>query len=231
MQLSIAITGLFALAGVLGAEAAQAQPARIVILRHGEKKDSEKLCTVGKLRAQALSDQYLGKGAGQGQAIFGASGQPAAFFAITPHTVETATPSAESWGQKPVVFDSSDLDASTKKAAATLNGSAYDGKIVAVVWEHHHIADKDLNGKGVTLWSLLGLGKIPNANVPDNWEGVNYDYIWIVDTTTSPPTFQAIKQKYTAAAYAAVPDNDWGKAVDEKKFPEFYKDCKHQKDD
>lgn len=54
--------GLAALAGVLGAEAAQAHPSRIILLRHGEKKNSAELCDVGKLRAQALSDQYLGKG-------------------------------------------------------------------------------------------------------------------------------------------------------------------------
>jgi hypothetical protein len=63
MRFSTLTAGVLALAGVLGAEAAQAHPARIVILRHGEKKNGSELCSVGQLRAQALSDQYLGKGA------------------------------------------------------------------------------------------------------------------------------------------------------------------------
>ncbi len=69
LRLAMAI-GLAAFAGVLGGEAAQAQPSRIIIARHGEKKDGAKLCKVGKLRAQALAAQYLGKGAPGNDTIF-----------------------------------------------------------------------------------------------------------------------------------------------------------------
>jgi hypothetical protein len=214
-------------------EAQMAHPARIILLRHGEKKNASKLCSVGQLRAQALSDQYLGKGAPGNDKIFGKGGKPDAFFAITVHTQETATPSARSWGKQLIVFsvpakdpnEESDLDVQTEKAAAALDSSEYDGKIIVVVWEHKHIAKKDLNRTGVTLWSLLNLGKIPNADVPHTWEGVNYDYFWVMDYTNSEPTFTAIRQEYAAADYAQVPNNAWGEPVDKSKFPQFYSDC------
>ena len=89
------VAGSAALVGVLGAEAALAQPSRIILLRHGEKKNSAELCDVGALRAQALSDQYLGKGASGNEIIFGKGGKPDAFFTVTLHTQETAEPSAK----------------------------------------------------------------------------------------------------------------------------------------
>jgi hypothetical protein len=150
------VAGLTALTGFLGAGAAQAHPSRIIFLRHGEKKNSAELCVVGKLRAQALSDQYLGKGAPGNEIIFGKGGNPDAFFAVTAHTQETSIPSAESWGKQLTVFsvppkdpnEDSDLDTQTQKAAAELNSADYDGRIVVVVWEHKHIAKKDLNKDG-----------------------------------------------------------------------------------
>jgi hypothetical protein len=235
MRVSVAIAGLFALSAVLGTVAAHAHPARIILVRHGEKANGSELCSVGQLRAQALSAQYLGKGAPQNDTIFGKGGKPDAFFAITVHTQETATPSATSWGETLTVFsippkdpnEDSDLDKETKKAAAALGSSQYDGKTVVVVWEHKHIAKKDLNESGDTLWSLLDLGDIPKSSPPKTWEGVNYDYFWIVDYTQSKPTFTSIQQDYTAAAYAQVPNNAWGDDVDKTKFPQFYKDCEH----
>jgi hypothetical protein len=44
--------------------------------------------------------------------------------------------------------EESDLDEQTKKAATALDSPEYDGKIVVVVWEHKHIAKKDLNEDG-----------------------------------------------------------------------------------
>ncbi len=227
-RLSLAI-GLAALAGLLGAEAAQAQPSRVIILRHGEKTDGPKLCKVGKLRAQALAAQYLGKDAPGTDAIFGKGERPAAFFAVTKHTQETAQPSAESWGQQLTVFSEGGLDAETKGAAAALASAAYNGKVVVVVWEHKHIAGEDSSGKEDpdTLRALLKLDQIPGADVPVKWEGDNYDDFWIVDTTGSQPTFTVVQQDYTAAAYAQVPNNAWGVKVDKSRFPEFYKDCEH----
>ena len=226
--------GLAALASVLGAEVAQAHPSRIILLRHGEKKNSTELCDVGKLRAQALSDQYLGKGAPGNEIVFGKGGTPDAFFAVTAHTQETATPSAESWGKQITAFlvppkdpnEDSDLDTQTQKAAAELNSAEYDSKIVVVVWEHKHIAKKNLNKEGNTFRTLLMLGDIDNADVPKSWEGANYDFFWIIDYAKSKPTFTMVRQEYAGAGGGKIPDNPWGKDVDQNKFPEFYHDCK-----
>ncbi len=229
-MLGLSLTvGLAALAGMVGAEAAQAQPSRIVILRHGEKTDGPKLCKVGNLRAQALAAQYLGKGAPGNDAIFGKDRKPDAFLAVTEHTQETAQPSAASWGQQLTVFSKGGLDKETQDAAAALGSAKYDGKIVVVVWEHKHIADVDSSGKEDpnALRALLKLYRIPGADVPMKWEGDNYDYFWIVDNTGQQPTFTVVQQDYTAAAYAEVPNNAWGAKVDKSRFPEFYKDCEH----
>ena len=145
-RLALAI-GLAALAGVLGAEAAHGATRAHHHISPRGKEDGAELCKVGKLRAQALAVQYLGKDAPGNDTIFGKGGQPDAFFAVTVHTQETAQPSAESWGKQLTVFSQGGLDKETKDAAAALDSTAYNGKIVVVVWEHKHIADEDSSGK------------------------------------------------------------------------------------
>jgi hypothetical protein len=234
MRLSIAMAGFLALAGFSGVEMAEARPSRIIFLRHGEKKNAAELCSVGQLRAEALSAQYLGKGAPGNDTIFGIGRKPDAFFAITAHTKETATPSAQTWGKEVTLFqvpphdpnEDADLDTQTKNTAKALASSDYDGKIVVVVWEHKHIANSGLNASGDTLWSLLNLVAIHNAPVPDTWEGVNYDFFWIIDYTQNPSTFVSLPQRYSAPKYAEIPDNDWAVPVDQAKFPNFYEHCK-----
>ena len=224
-----------ALAGALFAEAATAHPARVIILRHGEKQNGKELCVVGTLRAEALATQYLGKGAPDAETIYGKGGKPDAFFAVTWHTQETAKPSADSWGLPLTVFsvppndpdEEEDLDTQTQKAATALQSKDYDGKTVVIVWEHKHIAKKGLNKEGVTWRELLDLDAIPGADAPKSWEGDNYDDFWIVDATGSQPTFTVIQQDYSWAAYAQVPNNAWGMEVDKSRFPEFYQDCEH----
>ena len=134
------VAGLAVLASIIGAEAAWPRPSRIILLRHGEKKNSAELCDVGSLRAQALSDQYLGKGAPGNEIIFGKGGKPDAFFAVTAHTKETATPSAETWGKQVTAFwvppkdpnEDADLDTETQKAATALSSFDYDGTTVVI---------------------------------------------------------------------------------------------------
>jgi hypothetical protein len=233
MRLPIIVTALVFFAEFAGLDMADAWPSRIVLLRHGEKApanapDPTQLCSIGVLRAQALSEYYLGNGAQNAQEIFGERKEPDAFFAITPHTQKTAAPSVASWsGGKPyVVFSGSDLDGETRKAVAELAKPDYDGKTVVIVWEHHHIADKHAQDK--TFWSLLQLGNIVREPVPNKWEGVNYDYFWVIDYTASPPTFLPVRQKYSDPKYAKIPDNRWGIAVDPGKFPDFDRDCDHK---
>ena len=213
---------------------AQARPARIIFLRHGEKKNGDELCSVGQLRAEALSAQYLGKGAPGNDTVFGKGGKPDALFAITAHTQETASPSARTWGKQLTLFpiqphdpnEDADLSLETRTAAKALTSPEYDGKTVVVVWEHKHIANSSLNASGDTLWAQLNLSAIDKAHVPDTWQGVNYDYFWIIDYTQDPPTFVSLPQQYDAPKYAEVPNNAWGAPVDGARFPKFYAHCK-----
>ena len=69
---------------------------RIIILRHAEKLNAHELCAVGAERAQALAKQFLGRGAAH--SLFRDQDAPAAFLAITLHTIETISPVAQTWG-------------------------------------------------------------------------------------------------------------------------------------
>ena len=60
MIVRLALTVLLCLSGL---DAALAAPARIIILRHGEKATAYKLCDIGRERAEALTTTYLGRGA------------------------------------------------------------------------------------------------------------------------------------------------------------------------
>jgi hypothetical protein len=217
MRLSSAIAGLSALVGFLAVEAADAQPARIILMRHAEKKNAFELCDLGRERALALSQQYLGKGA---QPTLFPPG-PDAFFAVTLHPVETATPSAQTWALPVIDYsvvpkegaaDDSDaeLDVRTQQAANDLlHSPAYEGKTVVVVWEHKHIASKKLD---TAFYKLLNLDKLPKSdNVPNTWSGTNYDYFWIVDHAAgsdTPTNFRIEKQSFSGK-FSDIPDNDW----------------------
>src|SRR6185436_4855959 len=55
----------------------------------------------------------------------------------------------------------------------------WDGKVVVMVWEHKHIADKKLTR---TLRNLLNLDKLTGKDhVHETWQGSNYDYFWSVE--------------------------------------------------
>jgi hypothetical protein len=204
-------------------EAAFAAPSRIIILRHGEKEGAWKLCGVGQARADALAATYLGPNAAQ--SLFAAGEEPAAFFAITLHTLELAAPAAATWDlpvtmfsvlpQKGAdVFDKA-LDRRTQEAAAALLANpAWQGKTVVMVWEHKHIANAKLVGKSpgeaVTLRQLLQLDRL--KDVPETWPPGNYDYFWIVDYaggSATPTGFRMVKQAFEGR-YAKLPTNEWG---------------------
>ena len=132
---------------------AVAEPARIIILRHGEKADAYRLCDIGVQRSRALAARYLGRGSDA--SLFATGGGPDAFFAITLHTLELISPAATTW-RKPVITYSvlpqrgqSAADATrvlnerTQEAVADVMAN-WNGKTVVMVWEHHHIADEKL---------------------------------------------------------------------------------------
>lgn len=212
-----------------------AEPARIIILRHGEKQDAYRLCDVGVQRSLALTTRYLGRGAEA--SIYGARGAPDAFFAITLHTLELIGPTAASW-RMPVIMNSvlpqpkqskaeftQMLNLRTQEAVADVMTN-WSGKTVVMAWEHHHIADEKLAFAfprlKVTLRQLLNLESL--GNVPKTWPGSNYDYFWIIDYEGGrPKNFEMVKQTFPAP-YQNVPANDWNTPVD------LPKDCEDSKD-
>ena len=201
-----------------------AAPARIIILRHGEKADDWKLCEVGRQRAQALKLNYLGRDAAK--SLFEKGEPPAYFFAITLHTVELASPAVTSWN-KPVIFYSvmpqddkkamtEALNERTRAAAANiLTNPALKGKTVVMVWEHKHIANAELDAKfqheeAVTLRQLFNMDILPG--VPATWPEETFDYFWIVDFpegSNVPSRFEMVKQDF-GKSFPGVPANDWG---------------------
>jgi hypothetical protein len=213
-------------------------PRKIIILRHGEKKKGNpfELCSTGLLRSLALRDQYLGQGASNAGLIFDDGETPDAFFAITMHTLDLVSPSAQSWG-KPVIDYSvmptdvsppsaeDALNARTQQAAKAVLSGAWDGKTVVMVWEHKHIANKKLETKcsePVTLRQLFGLDGATGDHVPHTWSGFNYDFFWVVTRENGTPKFKSHLQAYTGT-YKDVPQNPWKVRVD------LPSDCEQEK--
>jgi hypothetical protein len=226
----------------LGVAAASAQPRRIIILRHGEKTSHDgPLCATGVLRASALAEVYLGKGA---QNSLFEGGQPAAFYAVTGHTEATSKPSANSWclpilrpkRNKPAAgeeVEDDDNDTAAKKeetlnretqeaATDVLTNPSFAEKIVVMTWEHKHIANEKLEksypNERVTLRQLLKLDEYakahPDEKIPETWSGDNYDFFWIVDFADpkSPkPSKVTIIKETFPTPYESVPSNDWQK--------------------
>jgi len=208
---------------------AYTQPRQIIVMRHGEKTDGPDLCPTGKMRAEALVSQYLGKGA---QNSLFSSDSPAAFYAITDHTVETITPSAKSWGlavlrpwtDKSAFSDKDALENQQTRDAVrdVLTNPQFNGKIVVMTREHKRIASKKLEAESqdpVTLRQLLNLDSYDKHHkdddakrIPKTWSGTNYDYFWIVDyadpASPDPTNVTIVKQTF-AALYANVPSNEW----------------------
>lgn len=203
-------------------------PSRIVILRHGEKENAYALCDVGQQRSLALKAQYLGKGAEK--SLFPGAA-PAAFFAITLHTLELIAPAADSWGMPVTTYSVvpqqglSDaattqwLNRQTQRAASEiLSDPRWRGQTVVMAWEHKHIAnhrlEKNHPESSVDLRNLLKLDQLPEADkkrVPKTWSGTNYNFFWIVDFNDSgqPTAFKELRQDFTGQ-FSSVPNNAWG---------------------
>src|SRR3984957_6499971 len=220
MNTAVWFSSLASLAA-LAATPAEAQPSRVIILRHAEKLNAYALCDLGRERANALAKQFLGQGATQ--SLFAPGERPAGFMAVTLHPLETISPAAQSWGLPVIDYSvvpnkdadddsaEAEINARTHEAARDLMSKPeYDGKIMVVAWEHKHIAsrklEKDYRGQEVTFRQLLRLGQ-----APESWSDTNYDYFWIVDYAPGNPNpvkFQAVKQTFTSP-FNAIPEPDW----------------------
>ncbi len=204
--------------------AALAQPAQIVIARHAEKLDPYAICDMGTQRSQALTEQYVGRGAAH--PLFGTKG-PDAILAIGLHPIETSTPIAQSWGMPVVAYTVLPAKGGKGRAEKVLENQRtqqaahdvlteprYDGKIVLMIWEHDHIAkaklEQEFPGEKVTLRQLLHLDQI--ADVPDTWPDATYDYFWIIDYAPGNPVptkFRMVRQVFVPP-FETLPANSWG---------------------
>ena len=225
-RLGVALLGA-ALLSLVITSVVEAVPKRIIILRHGEKQDGYKLCSVGQERSLALRYYYLGKGAPNSLLPLGTG--PDAIFALTLHCLELVSPAAQSWELPLQLYSVVPMDSMSKAeetlqlnkrtqeaALNVLTDPRWDGKIVVMVWEHDHIAKKKLEklfpDEKVTLLQLLNLDALPN--VPENWPSGNYDYFWIIDygdPGSAIPTKFSTKKQIFPAPYDDVPSNAWGK--------------------
>lgn len=204
---------------------ASATPAEIILLRHGEKMNHYALSSIGERRAQALAEQYLGNNATR--SLIPSGEKPAALMAITLHTIETMTPTAQSWGLPVTAFTVVPEKGLTKHQKMVeenlrtqqavhdiMTNPAYDQKVVVIMWEHKHIANAKLEqefpGQAVTFRQLLHLGTF--KNVPPTWPKKTFDYFWIIHFApgkTTPTAFTMEKERFTGK-YAQLPQNTWG---------------------
>lgn len=147
---------------------ADAQPARIILLRHAEKLDdpaSLHLSPRGEARARALV-LLLGR-----NSPFTSNAPVAALYAtrVTKYdhsrrTGETLSPLSENLGLP--VNASFDSDSYSLLARRVLNDPAYRGKTVIVCWTHHNIAQ---------LAGALGVRPQPAP-----WKDKTFDRLWLI---------------------------------------------------
>ncbi|HXI51413.1 MAG TPA: histidine phosphatase family protein [Candidatus Saccharimonadales bacterium] len=160
----------------------RAQPAQIILLRHGEKPDeasSVHLSARGEERAQALAT-LLGPGS-----RFTTNAPIASLLAtqVTRHdrshrTSETLAPLGRVLGLP--VEPSADSDNYRQLAHRILSDRNWRGKTVVICWTHHDLAQ---------LAGALGVRPTPPA-----WKEKVYDRLWILNFDHGHPTLSDVPQ-------------------------------------
>lgn len=206
----LALAAMFSVSLVAALPAA-AVPARVILLRHGEKGGPLQLCSVGQERGRALVDYYLGKNAKK--SLLKPGEVPTAILGLSLHTLETIYHVADSWEQ-PVVFYSvmpemvdgkliirQDKLAERNRQAVrdVFTKPEWAGGTLIMNWEHDHIARPRLDieltpaqrakvqekhpGRPVPTkaTTLFDLMDLAGIRMPDDWPGDTYDYFWIID--------------------------------------------------
>lgn len=165
----------------LSPASAQAGPAQVIIIRHGEKPQSgSDLSPRGYERAQALVGFF------QNNPAVTQYGAPAAIYAEKPkpdgsqvRPLETVQPLAESLGLQ-VNTGYKKADASGL-AQAILSDPAYRGKMVLISWEHHMIP---------AIAQAFGMSQTPD------WANDVFDRAWILNFDGGKPvSLQNVPQR------------------------------------
>jgi hypothetical protein len=150
-----------------------ATPARVLIIRHGEKPadpNNPDLSPQGYARAQALTKLF------QIHPTYVNLGLPVAYFAAAydgtnaKRAIETISPLAQSYNQTVLVpYPGKD---GAQLAKLILQDPSYDGKTVMIAWVHERIP---------VLVQALGA-----ISAPDKWDGSDvFDRVWILDFTNT----------------------------------------------
>ncbi len=181
--------------------------AKLIILRHGEKpkgkKSSLELSPAGKARAQAIAQNYLGKGAAK--TLLGKKG-PDAFYAITPHTLlrprvrrpragGCRSPLSSRW-QAGAVKDAA-LDtrhAGGREIRPPCAQARQDRRHGVGASPHRRRHDTENNAAGIVESRPAGRG-------PRRVAGRRFDTIWIFDCSKKgkPASFSAVPQQFQPA--------------------------------
>jgi hypothetical protein len=155
----------------VGWSSAFAEPAHIVILRHGEKISDQNrhLAPRGRERAKALAEFFVSA------PFLSVYGTPVALFAGSPadgaslRSVETMKPTAATLGLQ--LNSSFDKDDGAYLMESILQDPELDGKTVIVCWNRGGMTD---------LMSVLDGGPFPKK-----WEHEVFDRFWILDLLPS----------------------------------------------
>lgn len=179
---------LGALAALLLAGTAYAEPAQVILIRHAEKQPGEPVLSAkGYKRAALLKDFFLK------EAAVTHYGAPAAIYAAAPknedssiRSIQTVTPLAKALGLD--IDDSYTRGQTGKLVREIMETPAYDGRMVLVCWQHDNLVK--------IAYGLAEYNNSPRVNIPLVWDDATFDRVWILDLKNGRVTaFKDIPQR------------------------------------
>jgi len=163
----------FLVAGLLGAQAAFAAPAQVILIRHGEKPENGgQLNAQGFKRADALVKFFKSE-----PAVL-RYGMPIAIYAVGPknddssvRSIQTVTPLARALN---IQIDSRFTRGQTHKIVADImENPAYEGRMVLICWQHNNLVEIAVN--------LAEYNNSTQAAIPLMWPDETFDRVWILN--------------------------------------------------
>ncbi|MBA4188630.1 MAG: histidine phosphatase family protein [Planctomycetaceae bacterium] len=156
-----------------------AQPAQVILIRHGEKTDDDKdvhLSTFGRCRAAALVPYFLETDAllkfGKPVAIYAQNAPNPKKNSLRP--IETIQPLADSL--KLEVQHQTERDKFQQMVDEVMSNSKYQGKMVVVCWEHERLTE-------IAPAFLKYAKNVKGAPKEWKWEGKHFDRTWVITFT------------------------------------------------
>ncbi len=165
---------IFLLLGLFYAAVAQAIPAQVVIIRHGEKPASgNELSEVGFQRARALPN-FLSNFKNIAALYAGSPEKPGGSI----RSIQTITPFSQKIGMKiHAEFTKKNISG---LVSAVMTAKVYEGHTVIICWEHSVIPD---------MAKLFGA-----VNSPSAWADDVYDRAWVLNFTSQGVEFEDIPE-------------------------------------